>query len=149
MPTNLYGPQDNFDLASSHVLPALMRKFHDAKERGEARRHGVGHGPIAPRVPARRRPRRRVRVPDAPLRRNAAHQRRHRHRPDDRRAGRSRPGIVYPSARVVFDTSKPDGMPRKLLDVSRLHALGWKHTIDLADGIASTYRWFVANHVST
>ena len=53
--------------------------------------------------------------------------------------------IVYPAARVVFDTSKPDGMPRKLLDVSRLHALGWTHTIDLADGIASTYRWFTTS----
>jgi GDP-L-fucose synthase len=53
--------------------------------------------------------------------------------------------IVYPEAELVFDTSKPDGTPRKLLDVSRLHALGWKHRIDLREGIESTYRWFLEN----
>jgi GDP-L-fucose synthase len=53
--------------------------------------------------------------------------------------------VVYPDAKIVFDTSKPDGMPRKLLDVSRLHALGWRHTIALRDGIESTYDWFVSN----
>jgi GDP-L-fucose synthase len=53
--------------------------------------------------------------------------------------------IVHPSATLTFDTSKPDGMPRKLLDVSRLHALGWKHGINLRDGIASTYEWFLTN----
>jgi GDP-L-fucose synthase len=53
--------------------------------------------------------------------------------------------IVHPGATLTFDTSKPDGMPRKLLDVSRLHALGWKHRINLRDGIASTYQWFLEN----
>jgi GDP-L-fucose synthase len=53
--------------------------------------------------------------------------------------------IVHPGSRLVFDTSKPDGMPRKLLDVSRLHALGWRHRIGLEDGIRSTYDWFLAN----
>ena len=56
--------------------------------------------------------------------------------------------IVHPKAAVTFDRSKPDGTPRKLLDVSRLHALGWQHTIQLSEGIESTYRWFVANHVA-
>ena len=51
--------------------------------------------------------------------------------------------IVHPEATIVFDTTKPDGMPRKLLDVSRLHALGWRHRTSLAEGLASTYRWFV------
>jgi GDP-L-fucose synthase len=53
--------------------------------------------------------------------------------------------IVYPEAQLVFDTSKPDGTPRKLLDVSRLHALGWRHKIALREGIATTYQWFLAN----
>jgi len=57
--------------------------------------------------------------------------------------------VVYPEAAVTFDRSKPDGMRRKLLDVSRLHALGWRHKIQLSEGIESTYRWFVANHVTT
>jgi GDP-L-fucose synthase len=52
---------------------------------------------------------------------------------------------VYPDARIVFDSSKPDGMPRKLLDVSRLHALGWRHRIGLQDGIRSTYAWYLDN----
>jgi GDP-L-fucose synthase len=51
--------------------------------------------------------------------------------------------IVYPEARIVFDTSKPDGTPRKLLDVSRLHGLGWRHRIGLAEGVESTHRWFL------
>jgi GDP-L-fucose synthase len=53
--------------------------------------------------------------------------------------------VIHPEATLRFDTSKPDGMPRKLLDVSRLHRLGWRHRIDLRDGIESTYRWFVEN----
>ena len=53
--------------------------------------------------------------------------------------------VVYPEARLVFDTTKPDGTPRKLLDVSRLHALGWRHRIALREGIVSTYGWFLAN----
>ena len=54
--------------------------------------------------------------------------------------------VVHPEATLVFDTTKPDGTPRKLLDVSRLHALGWRHKIELREGIASSYAWFLANH---
>ena len=54
--------------------------------------------------------------------------------------------VVYPDSRLVFDASKPDGMPRKLLDVSRLHELGWHHRIGLEEGLESTYRWFVDNY---
>jgi GDP-L-fucose synthase len=54
--------------------------------------------------------------------------------------------IVYPGATLVFDSTKPDGSPRKLLDVSRLHALGWRHRIELRDGIADEYQWFLENH---
>jgi len=145
MPTNLYGPQDNFDLTSSHVLPALMRKFHDAKERGEKDVTVWGTG----------RSRREFLHVDDLADACVFLMRRY----DETQHVNVGTGIdmtiadladlvrtiVYPSARVVFDTSKPDGMPRKLLDVSRLHALGWKHTIDLADGIASTYRWFTTS----
>jgi GDP-L-fucose synthase len=55
-------------------------------------------------------------------------------------------GVVYPEARLAFDTTKPDGTPRKLLDVSRLRTLGWRHRVSLRDGIASTYQWFLAHH---
>jgi GDP-L-fucose synthase len=54
--------------------------------------------------------------------------------------------VVHPSANIVYDTSKPDGTPRKLLDVSRLHALGWRHRTALSDGIAGTYDWFLQHH---
>jgi GDP-L-fucose synthase len=54
--------------------------------------------------------------------------------------------IVHPGARLVFDPAKPDGTPKKLLDVSRLHALGWRHRIELREGIVSSYEWFLANH---
>jgi GDP-L-fucose synthase len=54
-------------------------------------------------------------------------------------------GVVYPEARLVWDTTKPDGAPRKLLDVSRLHGLGWRHQILLQEGIEATYRWYLAN----
>ena len=54
--------------------------------------------------------------------------------------------VVYPGAQLVFETSKPDGAPRKLLDVSRIHALGWRHRIGLAVGVAGAYRWFLENH---
>jgi GDP-L-fucose synthase len=54
--------------------------------------------------------------------------------------------IVHPGAELVFDPTKPDGTPRKLLDVSRLHGLGWRHRIPLREGIASSYRWFLENH---
>src|SRR6478736_5703910 len=113
MPTNLYGPGDNFDLTSSHVLPALMRKFHEAKIRGDRTVTLWGTG--APR-------------------------REFLHVDDLAEMVRA---IVYPEAELAWDSSKPDGMPRKLLDVSRLHALGWTHRVELAEGIASTYRWFL------
>ena len=56
--------------------------------------------------------------------------------------------VVHPQAQLVFDPTKPDGTPRKLLDVSRLHALGWRHRIELGEGIASSYRWFLENHAT-
>ena len=149
MPTNLYGIYDNFDLTSSHVLPALIRKFHEAKDRGEGEVVVWGSG--APR-------REFLHVDD--LADACVFLMRHYDEPSHINVGTGEDltiaeladtvrRIVYPKAAVTFDRSKPDGMPRKLLDVSRLHALGWRHRIQLAEGIESTYRWFVANHVTT
>jgi GDP-L-fucose synthase len=145
MPTNLYGPNDNFDLASSHVLPALMRKFHDAKVEG--RQEVVVWGTGSPR-------REFLHVDDLA---DACvflmeHYDDERHvnvgTGDDqsiRELAEMVRSIVYPAALLTFDASKPDGMPRKLLDVSRLHALGWTHRISLEEGIRTTYDWFLKN----
>jgi GDP-L-fucose synthase len=142
MPTNLYGPNDNFDLASSHVLPALIRKFHDAKVEG--RRKVTIWGTGSPR-------REFLHVDDLA---DACLFLMERYEDDLHiNVGTGQDfsilelanmvrNIVYPEAELEFDTSKPDGTPRKLLDVSRLHALGWRHRVALLDGVASTYRWF-------
>ena len=145
MPTNLYGPNDNFDLTSSHVLPALIRKFHEAKK--------AGHDDVV--VWGTGTPRREfLHVDDLAdacvFLMDTYDDARHLNvgTGEDlsiRELAEAVRDIVHPSARVVFDTSKPDGMPRKLLDVSRLHALGWRHRTGLREGIASTYTWFVEN----
>ncbi|WP_040491044.1 GDP-L-fucose synthase [Ilumatobacter nonamiensis] len=143
MPTNLYGPNDNFDLTSSHVLPALMRKFHDARSTddkivevwgtGSPMREflhvddladaclflmdnysDVGHINVGTGQ-------------DLPIRELAEKIR----------------DVVCGEAELRFDPSKPDGMPRKVLDVSKLNALGWKPSIELDEGIAETYAWFL------
>lgn len=143
MPTNLYGPGDNFDLKSSHVLPALIRKFHEAKQRGDA--EVVVWGTGTPR-------REFLHVDD--LADACLHLFRSYEGPavvnvgvgDDVSIAELAAlvsAVVGFEGRIVYDTSKPDGTPRKLLDVSRLQALGWKAKIGLADGIASTYRWFL------
>jgi GDP-L-fucose synthase len=146
MPTNLYGPNDNFDLNASHVLPALIRKFHDAKV--EERREVVVWGTGSPR-------REFLHVDD--LADACVYVMRHYDAPEHinvgtgidltiRELAEAVRAIVHPQAEIVFDASKPDGTPRKLLDVSRLHALGWRHKIELHQGIASSYEWFLANH---
>jgi len=146
MPTNLYGPNDNFDLASSHVLPALIRKFHDAKQQGRAEVEIWGTG--SPR-------REFLHVDDLAdaclflMRRYDASEHVNVGTGEDltiRELAERVKDAVHPQARLVFDASKPDGAPRKLLDVSRLHALGWRHKIGLEEGIASSYRWFLENH---
>lgn len=143
MPTNLYGPGDNFDLEGGHVLPALMRRFHEAREAGDgsvtvwgtgtARREFLhvddladaclflmdryseaGHVNVGTGV-------------DLTIRELAETVR----------------DLVYPEGKLVFDTSRPDGMPRKVLDVSRLTDLGWTATTSLAEGLADTYRWYL------
>ncbi len=143
MPTNLYGPGDNFDLSSSHVLPALIRKFHEAKE--ESRREVVVWGTGSPK-------REFLHVDD--LAAAAVYLMEKYEGPDIVNVGtgedvtiKQLAGLVSDAVgfegKLVFDTSKPDGTPRKLLDVTRLHGLGWKHRIQLAEGIRSTYDWFL------
>lgn len=145
MPTNLYGPNDNFDLASSHVLPALMRRFHEAKVSG---------------------------APDVTVWGTGTPRREFLHVDDLADAALflllnvSRPGpvnvgtgsdvsirglaelvgeVVGFKGEIRFDTSKPDGTPRKLLDVGVLTSLGWTYSIGLQEGITTTYDWFVQN----
>ncbi len=143
MPTNLYGPGDNFDLESSHVLPAMIRKFHEARERGDAAVTLWGTGA----------PRREflhaddladaclflMREYDGDGHVNVG--------TGEDLAIRSLAelvrDVVAPGLAIEWDAAKPDGSPRKLLDVSRLHALGWRHRVGIAPGIAATYRWFV------
>jgi GDP-L-fucose synthase len=143
MPTNLYGINDNFDLASAHVLPALMRKFHDAKIRGD--REVVIWGSGNPR-------REFLHVDD--LADACLFVMRHYDEPGHINIGTGEDqtirelaelirDVVYPAATLSFDRTKPDGMPRKLLDVGRLHHLGWRHRTALRDGVAQTYAWFV------
>ena len=143
MPTNLYGPNDNFDLVSSHVLPAMIRKFHEAKEAGT--REVVIWGTGTPR-------REFLHVDDLAdacvflMERYDGEEHVNVGTGEDlsiRELAETIRAIVYPEAALTFDTSMPDGMPRKLLDVSRLHALGWRHRLGLQQGIADTYRWFL------
>jgi GDP-L-fucose synthase len=148
MPTNLYGPNDNFDLQSAHVLPAMMRKFHEAKEAGT--REVVIWGTGAPQ-------REFLHVDDLAdacvfLMRNYEEEA-HVNVGTGvdlsiRALAETLRDLIYPQAMLTWDSSKPDGMPRKLLDVGKLHALGWRHRIDLRDGIASTYQWFLENRAT-
>lgn len=145
MPTNLYGPNDNFDLESSHVLPALIRKFHDAKvdERREVTIWGTGS------------PRREfLHVDD--LADACLFIMRHFEDEEHINVGTGEDlsirelaelvgTVVHPEAELVFDTSKPDGTPQKLLDVSALHDLGWRHSFELEDGVRSSYEWYLVD----
>jgi GDP-L-fucose synthase len=145
MPTNLYGPNDNYDLENSHVLPAMIRKFHEAKERGDASMTLWGSG--------------------APMREFL-------HADDLAEAcvylmetysdaelvnigtgidvtikelAETVKEIVGFSGVIQWDHTRPDGTPRKLMDVSKLHSLGWKHKIELKEGISLAYQDFLTN----
>ena len=145
MPTNLYGPHDNFDLQSSHVLPALMRKLHEAKLRGD--RSVVVWGTGTPR-------REFLHVDDLAAaclflgERYASGELVNVGVGEDvsiRELAEMVRDVVGFTGALELDTSKPDGTPRKLLDVSRLRSLGFEARIPLREGIASTYRWFLEN----
>ena len=144
MPTNLYGPNDNFDLESSHVLPAMIRKFHEAKENGHAPVTLWGTG--SPRreflhVHDLARAVRFVMEYPEPL-------------PYDlinagtgtdltiKELAETIRQIVGHQGPIEWDTSKPDGTPRKLMDTARINRLGWKPVTDLEKGIEETYRWY-------
>ena len=146
MPTNLYGPNDNYDLANSHVLPALIRKAHEAKERGDPELVVWGSGT----------PRREfLYVDDLADACVFLMQRGYDGRFLNIGAGqdvtiRELAEMVMQvtgfTGKMVFDTAQPNGTPRKLLDVSRLAALGWNATTDLRDGIRMAYRQFLLHH---
>jgi GDP-L-fucose synthase len=145
MPTNLYGPNDNFDLQSSHVLPALIRKFDDARRSGVDRVTVWGTGT----------PRREfLHVDDLADACVFLMERYEEPGPINVGFGGDVAiaelaelvrDVVHPTATIDFDTSKPDGTPRKLLDSSRLQQLGWRPSIPLAEGVASTYEWYLTN----
>ena len=146
MPTNLYGPGDNYDLETSHVLPALLRKFHEAKVSGDKEVVLWGSG--------------------APLREFLhcddladalvfllKHYSEYEHinvgssyEVTIKGLAETIAKVVGYEAELVFDSSKPDGTPRKLMDSSRLHELGWNNVRSLEDGIASTYEHWLASH---
>jgi GDP-L-fucose synthase len=145
MPTNLYGPFDNFDLSSSHVLPALIRKFHEAKLTGAPTAIVWGTG-----TPKREF----LHVDD--LADACIFLINHYDGNDIVNIGTGEDVTIAEVAKlvqkvvgfqgtIVQDTEKPDGTPRKLLSVDKLHSLGWKHKIPLEKGIASTYEWFLEN----
>jgi GDP-L-fucose synthase len=147
MPTNLYGPNDNFDLETSHVLAALLRKAHEAKTRKGRKLTVWGSG----------KPRREfLHVDDVAsaclllLEKYDS--------PEIINVGCGEDISIRELAELIcevvgfdgdlaWDTTKPDGTPRKLLDVTKLRVLGWKPSIPLRDGIARTYEWFLANYV--
>lgn len=149
MPTNLYGPNDNFDLNSSHVLPALIRKFDDARAQGVTEVEVWGSG-----TPYREF----LHVDD--LADACVHLMEHYDGDQHVNVGTGIDltigqlaatirDIVHPAGTIRFDTSKPDGTPRKQLDVSLLESLGWRHSISLDDGIRSTYDWYRAQRLTT
>ena len=143
MPTNLYGPGDNFNLANSHVLPALIRKFHDGKVNNEHQVTVWGTG-----TPKREF----LHVDDLA---DASVFLMNRYNEEGivnigvgedisiAELAQVVKEVVGFTGQIVFDTSKPDGTPRKLLDVSKLTSLGWKAKISLRDGVVSTYDWYL------
>ena len=148
MPTNLYGPGDNFDLQSSHVLPALIRKFHQAKSSGDVSVTVWGSGT----------PRREFLYVDD-LADAACFLMEHYDSPEIINVGVGQDitiselanlirEIVSYDGDIVFDSSKPDGTPQKLLDVTKINALGWHAHTKLADGIRTSYAWYLANSES-
>lgn len=149
MPTNLYGPEDNFDLQTSHVLPALIRKFHEAKVTGSPNLVVWGTG--SPR-------REFLHVDD--LADAVVHLMNSYDGAEILNIGVGEDltirelaeligQIVGYEGEILFDTTKPDGTPRKLLDVGRLNNLGWHPRISLREGIAQTYQWYLNSLVGS
>jgi len=159
MPTNLYGPGDNFDLEKSHVLPALLRKFHEAQKKQESGEKGnmavTIWGSGSPKREflhvddladaclflmslAEETYSRLLALPEAPALINVGTG----EEVSIKELALLVKEIVGFEGRLEFDATKPDGTPRKLCDVSRLHELGWKHRTGLREGVSSTYEWY-------
>lgn len=156
MPTNLYGPHDNFDLETSHVIPALIRKFHDAKVSNASSVKIWGTGkPL----------REFMYVEDAAdaivfALQNLTAEAIYSQDISHINIGTGQEISIYETARLIseiigyqglieFDESRPDGTPRKLMDVSRLHQLGWRHTTELRDGLNKVYDWYLQDYEYT
>ncbi|MCG6267262.1 GDP-L-fucose synthase [Vibrio furnissii] len=154
MPTNLYGENDNFHPENSHVIPALMRRFHEAKLRGDSEVVVWGTGTpmreflyvddmAAASVHV-------MELDNATYQANTEPMLSHINVGTGidctiREMAETMAKVVGFEGDVVFDSTKPDGTPRKLMDVSRLASLGWKYKVDLEHGLAKTYQWFLAN----
>ncbi|WET05093.1 GDP-L-fucose synthase [Flavobacterium sp. YJ01] len=145
MPTNLYGIHDNFDLKSSHVLPAMIRKFHEAKENDHAAVTLWGTGnPMREFLHADDMAKAVVfalenRLPDYLYNVGSGQDL------SIKELALMIQSIVGHKGKIIWDDSMPDGTPRKLMDSSKMQQLGWKQQIHLKDGIAKTYEWFLAN----
>ncbi len=147
MPTNLYGPNDNFDLQTSHVLPALIRRFHEAKDgnqpsvtiwgTGKPRREFLHVDDLADSCVFLMNKYDRDEILNIGVGEDLT----------IRELAELIKGVVGYAGGIEFDTSKPDGTPRKLLDVSRLRATGWRPRIGLEEGIRRTYAWYLENRV--
>nr|WP_269135478.1 GDP-L-fucose synthase [Vibrio cincinnatiensis] len=157
MPTNLYGENDNFHPENSHVIPALMRRFHEAKLRGDAEVVVWGTGtPMREFLYVDDMAAASVHVMELDNETYQAHT-----EPmlshinvgtgvdcTIREMAETMAKVVGFEGNVVFDSTKPDGTPRKLMDVSRLAALGWRYQVNLEQGLTKTYQWFLANQDS-
>ncbi len=145
MPTNLYGPNDNFDLDRSHVLPALLRRFHEAKVgnlpsvtlwgTGTPRREFLHADDFAAACAALMDSYESDQLINVGVGEDVS----------IRELAELMGEIVGYRGEIIWNTAMPDGTPRKLLDVSRIHALGWRARISLREGIRSTYQWYLAN----
>ena len=145
MPTNLYGPGDNFDLEKSHVMPAMIRKFHEAKLAGDPTVTLWGTGKVLREF---------LHVDDLAdaclfLLENYDGEEIVNIGVGDDLSIAELAGIVRDTVgfegEIVYDASKPDGTPRKLVDVSKINSLGWRAQTDLREGVAQTYQWFLDN----
>lgn len=145
MPTNLYGTYDNFDLNTSHVLPAMIRKFHEAKENNHAPVTLWGSGlPMREFLFVDDMAKAVVfalenKLPDYLYNVGTG---------EDltiKELAEIIQEITGHKGEIIWDSTKPDGTPRKLMDVSKMHQLGWKHQVDLKEGIQKTYNWFLEN----
>ncbi|MGZ9735359.1 GDP-L-fucose synthase family protein [Flavobacterium sp. GNP002] len=145
MPTNLYGTHDNFDLNTSHVLPAMMRKFHEAKENNHAPVTLWGSGtPMREFLFVDDMAQAVVfalenRLPDYLYNVGTG---------EDltiKQLAETIQKITGHQGKIIWDATKPDGTPRKLMDITKMHNLGWKHQINLEEGIQKTYDWFLEN----